>query len=80
MEDAKRLADAVEKVQCFFSNLDFSPSPTPRPPPPHTPPPPPTLSLPTFSPKKRKEKAMSKVVMKSVWWLIKLVSRMLICS
>ena len=76
MEDAKRLADAVEKVQCFFSNLDFSPSPTPLPPPP-TPPP---LSLPTFSPKKRKEKAMSKVVMKSVWWLIKLVSRMLICS
>lgn len=76
MEDAKRLADAVEKVQCFFSNLDFSPSPTPLPPPP----PPPPLSLPTFSPKKRKEKAMSKVVMKSVWWLIKLVSRMLICS
>lgn len=72
MEDAKRLADAVEKVQCFFSNLDFSPSPTPLPPPPP--------SLPTFSPKKRKEKAMSKVVMKSVWWLIKLVSRMLICS
>ena len=34
MEDAKRLADAVEKVQCFFSNLDFSPSPTPHPPPP----------------------------------------------
>ena len=34
MEDAKRLADAVEKVQCFFSNLDFSPSPTPLPPPP----------------------------------------------
>ena len=76
MEDTKRLADAVEKVQCFFSNLDFSPSPTPLPPPP----PPPPLSLPTFSPKKRKEKAMSKVVMKSVWWLIKLVSRMLICS
>lgn len=31
MEDAKRLADAVEKVQCFFSNLDFSPTPPPFP-------------------------------------------------
>lgn len=34
MEDVKRLADAVEKVKCFFSNLIFSlPPPPPLPPP-----------------------------------------------
>ena len=58
MEDAKRLADAVEKVQCFFSNLDFSPSPTPHPPPP--PPPPPSL-FPLSPQKKGKKKLCQKL-------------------
>ena len=57
MEDAKRLADAVEKVQCFFSNLDFSPSPTSLSPPPTAPPPP--LSS-HFLPKKKERKSYVK--------------------
>ena len=60
MEDAKRLADAVEKVQCFFSNLDFSPSPTPLPPPPHTPPSPPHPLSSHFLPKKKERKSYVK--------------------